>query len=253
VKRYLLISLLALAISAPVGLSAEEEKDEKDTYIYATYFYCKTATQDKADELIKKNTAPIYDAAVADGTISAWGWTSHHTGGKWRKIQYHMSDSVAGLLAAQETLAKRADEAAGGVDDGFSEICGAHDDYIWKVESGSGITDERASAGLSVYHVCNIAGEERADEIVEKVFAPVYNKAIADGKIKSWGWSSHVIGGKYRRLGTMTGANFADLLKARGEILDAIYGDGENAEANEFSEICGSHSDYLWEILHDKS
>jgi hypothetical protein len=251
-KKYVIIPLVAASLSIPFALQAQEEEAEKEQYIYATYFYCDTATQDQADELIKKNSAPIYDAAVEDGTITGWGWISHHTGGKWRRIQYHMSDSVTGLLAAQETIGKRMDEASGGADDGFSKICGAHDDYIWKSEAGDGLGENRGSAGLSVYYECNINSEERADEIVEKVFAPVYKKAMADGKITSWGWSSHMVGGKYRRLGTMTANDFPGLLEARGEILAAIYGDGDNAEANEFNDICGSHSDYLWDIVHEK-
>lgn len=247
-KKLFGISVLALAIAVPASMVAQEEKDEKETFIYATYFYCKTATQEKADELIKKNTAPIYDAAVKDGTISGWGWLAHHTGGKWRRIQYHTSDSIAGLLKAQEVLAERASDSA---DDGFAEICGAHDDYIWQSESGNALTDDRGKAAMSVYHVCNIKNEERADEIVEKIFAPVYDKALADGKIKSWGWSSHVVGGEYRKLSTMSGDSFEQVLAARGEILEAIYGDGDNAAANEFSDICTSHSDYLWEVVHE--
>lgn len=249
-KKYLLICILAVAITAPMALSAEEENKE-ERYIYSTYFYCNTAKQEQADELVKKNTAPVYDAAVADGTIKGWGWLSHHTGGQWRRIQYHSSDSVAGLLKAQETLGKRMDEAMGGANDGFGEICSSHEDYIWKAEAGGVGTDDRAEAGLSVYHVCNFAKEERADEIVKTVFAPVYDKAVAAGKIKSWGWLSHQVGGKYRRLGTMTAANYDDLFKAWGEILEEIYGDGDNAAANEFSEICGSHTDYLWDIVHE--
>ena len=252
VKKILLFSMLAAAVINPVVLMAQEEEKEDDSYVYATYFYCKVSKQEKADELIKKNSAPVYDAAVADGTINGWGWLAHHTGGKWRRIQYHSSNSIAGLLAAQDTIAKRMDAAMGGADDGFSEICGAHDDYIWKSVAGSSADTKRGEAGLSVYHVCNIAKEERADDIVKGAFASVYDKAVADGKITSWGWSSHVVGGEYRRLATMTGANFPDLLKARGEILEAIYGDGDNAEANEFSSICTSHSDYLWNIQHEK-
>jgi hypothetical protein len=246
-KKLLGISVLALAVAAPCSLAAQEEKDEKEAYIYGTYFYCKTSMQEKADELMAKNTAPVYDAAVKDGTIGGWGWLAHHTGGKWRRIQYHVSDSIAGLLKAQETLAERTADTA---DDGFGEICGTHDDYIWKVEAGNS-TETRGKAALSVYQVCNINREERADEIVETVFAPVYDKAIADGKITSWGWSSHVIGGEYRRLATMTGDSFEGVLAARGEILQTLYGDGDNADANEFSEICGSHSDYLWEVLQE--
>ena len=239
------LTAMALAVAAPLGAVAEEEKD---TFIYATYFYCDTATQEKADELVAKNTKPIYDAAVEDGTITGWGWLSHHTGGQWRRIQYHMSDSIGGLLEGQETLAKRS-EAAGVSNDGFAEICGAHDDYIWQMESGNGLTDKRGKVSLSVYQVCDIAKEERADEIVETVFAPVYNKAVSDSKITSWGWSSHVVGGEYRRLATMSADNWEQLLTARGEILEAIYADGENKEAAEFSTICDSHSDYMWEIV----
>jgi len=252
-KKNFCISILTLAISTPAALLAQEEEKAADSYIYATYFYCATSAQEQADELVKANSVPVYDAAVADGTIKSWGWLAHHTGGKWRRIQYHGSDSLAGLLAAQETIGERMDAAGGDKDNNFGKICGAHDDYIWKSVAGSASDSKRGAVSLSVYHVCEFTKEERGDEIVKNVFAPIYDKAVADGKISSWGWNSHVIGGEYRRLGTMTGANYPDLLKARSEIMETIYGDGDNAEANEFSGICTSHSDYLWDIQHEKS
>ena len=247
-NRAIVTSIVALALSAPLPLTAQDE-EPADSYIYATYFYCDTARQEQADEMIKKNTAPIYDAAVADGTITGWGWLAHHTGGKWRRIQYHTSSTIEGLLAAQDTLAERA-EKAGVSNDDFSEICGAHDDYIWKAVAGNTLQVTRGKAGLSVYEVCDMSREERADEIVQKIFAPVLEKAVADGKLTSWGWSSHVVGGKYRRLSTMTAKDFPGLLKAREEIIEAVYGGGDNAEANEYADVCGSHADYLWEIVH---
>lgn len=255
-RKSIAIPIIALALAASPGLSAQEEEAAPEQYIYATYFYCDAARQQEIDDLVKKGMVPVYDAAVADGTIGAWGWLAHHTGGKWRRLQYHTSTSIDGLLAAQEKIGERMDAAAGdaGGDNVFQDICGAHDDYIWKVIVGNELQVERGSAGLSVYEVCDITRETRADEIVKNVFAPVLNKAVADGKISSWGWNEHIVGGKYRRLQTLTGKDFASLLKARGEILDAIYGeDGDNPEANEFSSICGSHADYLWEIVHEKN
>jgi hypothetical protein len=252
-RKILVVSTLAAAAFASQGLFAQDEEKAPEQYIYATYFYCDTARQEEADELVKKNSGPIYDAAVADGTIGAWGWLAHHTGGKWRRLQYHTSDSVAGLLAAQETIGERM-EKAGVANDGFAQICSAHDDYIWRVVVGNELQVERGTAGLSVYEVCDITRETRADEIVKTVFAPVFNKAVADGKLSSWGWNEHIVGGKYRRLMTMTGKDFAGLLKTRGEILEELYGeDGDNPEANEYASICGSHSDYLWEITHEKN
>jgi hypothetical protein len=252
-KKFLLIPTLAILLAMPFMAIADNHEEKDDTFIYATYFYCKSAGEEKADELVKKNTAPVYDAAVADGTIMSWGWLSHHTGGKWRRIQYHVSDTVDGLFAAQETIGKRVEEAMDGKDDGFSEICYAHDDYIWKSESGSGVTNERGAVGLSVYHVCDLNREERADEIVANVFAPVYEKAIESGVLKSWGWSSHQVGGKYRRLGTMTAASHADLFKAWDYVLTTLYDAEDNSQAVEFSDICGSHSDYIWNLDHVKS
>ena len=247
-KKLLGVTLLALVLAVPAGLSAQEEEDKKETYIYASYFICKNAMFKQVDENVNTHLAPIYDAAVADGTLGGWGWLAHHTGGRWNRIFYHVSDSIAGLFAAQKTMAERTKDAPDG---GFSEACGPHEDYIWQSVANNGLLGDRGSAGMSVYHVCDITKEERADELVKTVFAPVYDKALADGKIKSWGWSTHVVGGKYRKLGTMTGDSFEAVLAARGEILQAIYGDGDNAEANEFSTICGSHSDYLWQILNE--
>jgi hypothetical protein len=237
---------LAALLQTPLGAA----QDENPTmYTYATYFYCGTDRQDEADDLVMKNTAPHYDAAVKDGTIEGWGWMAHHTGGKWRRIQYHQADSLAGLLKAQETISARIAKAMNGQDDGFGAICSAHDDYIWQVEAG-GTAEKRGKAGLSTYHVCDINREDRADEIVRKVFAPVLDKAVADGKLTSWGWQSHVVGGKYRRLATMTADDHISLLQAWGEVLNSV---GDNAEANEFSDICNSHSDYLWDIQHETS
>ena len=71
------ITALSLAVGAPTSLVADEHESKEETYIYATYFYCDAANEDKADELVKKNNAPIYDAAVEDGTIKGWGWLRH--------------------------------------------------------------------------------------------------------------------------------------------------------------------------------
>jgi hypothetical protein len=247
------ITLLALAVGAPVGLSAAEPESMPETYIYATYFYCNTAMEDKADELVMKNLAPVYDAAVEDGTINAWGWMSHHVGGQWRRILYRTGNTVEGLMNAQDVIGKRMDDAMGGADDGFDQYCSSHDDYIWQSVAGGDGTTTRGKVGISVYHVCSMADDDRIDELFKKVVQPQLEKAAKEGKLSSWGWNTHVIGGKYRRLETLTGPDYATLLKAREEIIAAVYGDGGNADATEFDRLCDSHSDYLWDIDHEKA
>jgi hypothetical protein len=86
-----------------------------------------------------------------------------------------------------------------------------------------------------------------------KNFGPIYDQAVADGKLTSWGWSQHWVGGKYRRLLTMTAADHKSLLNTRNALIEAAF-DAEGMEeiGTEFTDICGSHSDYMWDIEHEK-
>lgn len=238
------MGLLAVAASAPA-----QEAEAPTMFTYATYMYCDVTGQERADEIFKERNAPVMDQLVKEGLIAGWGWLAHHTGGKWRRLQYHQASTVAGLLDAQDEMGKRSGEVTD-TDREFGKICNAHDDYIWEVESGSG-AGGRGPAGFSVYYVCDESREERADEIFANDFAPVFNKYVAEGKLKSWGWSSHWVGGKYRRLQTMTGASHKELLAARAALIDEMYAE-ENKAGLEFNDICGSHSDYMWDIQMEK-
>lgn len=234
---------VSLCLALTFSVTAQE-KEQPESYIYATYFYCDTSNEESADEGVKNVLAPAYDAALAAGEITSWGWLAHNTGGQWRRILYHSAGSAAAVLDAGTSIADR----VGDTDPGIGVSCKSHDDYIWKGENGQFGT-ERGPAGLSVYFVCSINKEERADELVASLFAPLYNQKVSEGKLASWGWASHILGGKYRRLLTTTAADFKSALAARDSILEAL----EDAEgADEFSEICGSHSDYLWDVQLEK-
>jgi hypothetical protein len=192
---------------------------------------------------------------MADGKITAYGWLAHHTGGKWRRGEFYAAPTLDALLDAQDAIGEAAEAADpdGKLGDEFAAACPSHDDYIWASENvGTGAT-ARGPAGFSVYYICDENGEERADEIVETNFAPIYNQAVADGKLTSWGWSGHWVGGEYRRLLTTTAADFKTLLNTRNEIIEASFGvEGMEEIGEEFTTICGSHADYMWNIVHEK-
>lgn len=239
------IALLSLAALASPAI-AQEKAEEATTFTYATYFYCDPTGEERVDEIVKTINAPVYDQMVKDGVITGWGWLAHHTGGKWRRIQYHQSDSLEGLLDAQDEMDKRFADTDQAADKEFGKTCRSHDDYIWEAKAGSS-ADSRGKAGFSVYYVCDETRETRADEIFTKNFGPIMDKYVEAGKLTSWGWSSHWVGGKYRRLQTMTAGNHKALLKARGELIEEMYPEGSEV-GQEFTEICGSHSDYMWNI-----
>ncbi len=241
-------AVCALSLLAFPALAQDEDAER---YTYATYFHCDVGMEDKADDIMKRD-APILDGLVKDGKILAWGWMSHHTGGDWRRIRYHQAASPEAAMVALETMSEAIADVHGEDDPANAEMaaaCPRHDDYLWQAEAGmSG--EERGKVGFSVYHFCDINREDRADEIVAEHFAPILDKMVEDGKIATWGWQSHVIGGRARRLQTMTAVDMGALLSARQEAIATIY-EEDDAAGTEFSEICGPHVDYVWNIVHE--
>lgn len=230
-------------------------QDDEESFVYATYFYCDVASEAMADAVVDAVMAPAYNKAVADGHIDAWGWMSHHTGGQWRRILWRSADSLMGVMNSFDVVQENMGEGSQALGDAFSAACGAHDDYVWTVEGGSSgedVDENRAGVGLSVYFVCDEAKESRADEIVAETIGPLYEAQVANGTLNSWGWMSHHIGGKYRRLATMTATDLPALFKARNAILESMMDDGEASGAGEeFTSICGSHSDYVWNLENE--
>lgn len=247
-------------IGAAVGLGAitlacvaqEDEEKAPDVFTYATYFNCGGGPLAVADAEIEADTARM-DALVDAGKLLHWGYMAHHTGGQWQRILYYQANSLDALLDGGDAIDDSGDDEGDEADSGpnFGSVCNRHDDYIWQVENGGGDQGDRGKVGFSVYHVCDSNREDRADEIVAEHAAPIFNKLVEDGKLKSWGWSSHVVGGRFRKLQTMTATDHKTLLAARGEAIAAMY-DDDNALGKEFVDICGEHVDYMWNIQHEK-
>jgi hypothetical protein len=248
------IPLILIAAFLCLPAIADAQEEEPKTFVYATYFYCDISKQEIADEVVKYVWAPAYDAAVEAGTISQWGWLQHHTGGKWRRLLYYSAPSMDALLDAPDAISPGIQKNNPGAAQVFGEICGTHDDYIWQAGVGSRgagiVPPERGKVGSSVYLNCTMSQEERADEIVEESFAPIYNKAVENGSITSWGWLKHYFGGKWRRVATMTATDEKALFAARDAIFKEL-GEKASTEMDEFGGICGSHQDYLWNIAHE--
>jgi hypothetical protein len=242
-------TLSALATISCMALAASAQEQEATTYIYATYFVCDVTQQDRADEIVKQLDKPIYDAAVDDGTISAWGWMAHHTGGKWRRVQYHRAATMEALLAAQKKIGDQMEAKDKKLDTEAGKICNSHDDYIWRSVAGRNNNTARGAVSFSTYYVCDQNREEEADALVKKVYAPIYDKLVSDGKLKSWAWNEHIVGGEYRRLAVMTADDMTSLMQVRAGLIETIT---KEPLTRTFDSICGSHTDYMWEIRNEK-
>ena len=243
-KKIAALAAASACAMSLAGMSAQAADESKETYVYGSYFRCGAGMQ--ADDAVNATFKGVYDAAVKDGTIGSWGWMAHQTGGDWMRIYYQTGPSIKALYAAADVLDKRTsgkdwDKA----NKQFNQACGSHEDYIWRSVVGN-VGTTRGDAGFSVYYVCDSSREAQADALMKRVFAPAYDKMVADGKITSWGWLEHIIGGKYRRLATFTATDNAALLEARAAIGQSMQDD---PLAQAFTGICGSHSDYIWNVV----
>ncbi len=239
----------AIALQACLLLSAaaaQAQSQPAETYIYGTYSVCDLAKQDRSDDIFAQLDKPILDAAIADKSINSYGLYAHQTGGRWRRVSFTTGSSVQALLDAQKKMGDQADATNKKLGQEYSAICNAHDDYIWRRVAGNAGQVSPGGAVFSTYYVCDGMREAQADAIVQQVFAPVYDKMVADGKLKSWGWLEHIVGGQFRRAATMGAADLKSLMAARAEIVEAT----DNDIGNAFGEICDSHTDYIWNVKY---
>jgi len=249
-KRMIAISLFSLPLLA--GNSIAQEQSPQTRYAYATYFVCSPDGESRADEIISSSFKPHYDAAVEQGDILSWTWMQHFVGGPWRRVLVIVSDNMDALLDASGALGEIISDRTPEAGRAFSGICSSHDDYIWQTVEGIGaapITAERGAAGFSIYMQCDMNREERADELVGKVFAPIYNKHVGDGELTSWNWLQHYVGGEWRRILTMGAADHKTLMRTRAAIFAEFEDRRVKRAVDEMNEICGTHQDYLWDIL----
>lgn len=244
-------TIAALSLLGSFGLStlAQAQEEPAESFIYATYFNCDVTRQERADEIVQQLHQPMWEAAVSDGTAAGWGWLVHHTGGKWRRAMYFRAPSIEALFAAQEKVGDQIDAKNKKMSTEFGSICNSHDDYIWSPVAGKGSEGIRGKASFSVYYDCDINREAEADALVKLVFAPIFDKLVAEGKLISWGWNEHIVGAQYRRLSTITAGDTTALMKARAAIVEAVQ---DNPLSRTFDGICGSHADYVWDIKGEK-
>jgi hypothetical protein len=102
--------------------------------------------------------------------------------------------------------------------------------------------------GFATYYECDQNMEARVDTIVTEVFASVFDRLLSEGKIVSWFWNAHQVGGKWRRLGGFYASDMTALFEARAELLQEFQ-QQHAEETAEFTSICHTHDDYVWRTI----
>jgi hypothetical protein len=233
------VTLTCLATGQPAAGQAQENP----VFIYATYFHCSSALVSRADDSVAALFKSELNGMVKEGITSTWGWLAKNTGGEWSRAGYLTGPSLKAVLSAEEALQVRSDSKP--PVKAFEEACNFSEDYIWHVLAGNDARGHRGPVAWSTYYVCDESREGQADALVKRVLAPIYDKLVADGKLTTWLWAEHIVGGKYRRLATMTAPSRDALIAVREELVTA----GEHDPLHEvMTSTCGSHQDYIWEV-----
>jgi hypothetical protein len=176
----------------------------------------------------------------------------HFVGGHWRRVLVITAGNMDSILDASGALGEIIEDQTPEAGRAFSGICSSHEDYIWEAVEGVGSDTnpgDRGTAGFTMYLQCDLNREDEADEIVRKTIGPVYDRHVGDEGLASWNWLKHNVGGKYRRILTMTSADHKTLMKTRAAIIDEFDERRVERALKEMNEICHTHRDYMWDIL----
>ena len=236
-------TLTCLAASPPAG-----QPEASQVFIVATYFHCNAATVHRADEAVDKEYKKILDGLVAKGTVSSYGFLSKILGGEWLRAGYFTGSSLEGVLAVADTVPHVISDNHPKMERKvLDEACSSGEDYVWHVLAGSDPRAVRGKVTFSTYFVCDQTRETQADALVKSILGPRYDKLVAEKRLSTWAWAEHIIGGKYRRLWTISAENLDKLIDAREAL---VKGEEHDPVDQAMMSICGSHQDVIWEVTN---
>ena len=243
-------AIFTLLLLFPVSAGTQTQTPRL-AYVYVTYFECNPATEARADEIIARSYAPHYNAAVEHGDILGWSWLAHFVGGKWRRALVLNAADMDSVLDASGALGEIIEESTPEAGRAFSETCPVHEDYIWQATDGLSSTLDGNAAGavrFSMYMQCDMADEDRTDELMREHIAPIYNRKVAEGELGGWAILQHNLGGQWRRLLTMSADDHRSLMRTRAAIVEEVAGGRTERALRQINEACPLHQDYLWDV-----
>ncbi|MDP2479175.1 MAG: hypothetical protein Q8W51_11820 [Candidatus Palauibacterales bacterium] len=247
-----------IALTLPLvlaGPSLAQQEDAPTAFVSGTYYQCDQSSSPRASEIVRTVVWPVVQKHIAAGQVSGFGLLAHHTGGPWRRAIYYVGTDLPKLLAAQDSIVAELMANHAKETHELMSICPSHDDYIWSYVAASqpatDVATARPAFAFSTYQVCHEATEGLGDEVMKALYAPIYDKQVKAGRLHSWGYYSHFVGGKYRRLLALDGPSYNSILAARDSIIaetQAKYPQISAAVAT----VCDGHTDYMWDIEMSK-
>lgn len=101
---------------------------------------------------------------------------------------------------------------------------------------------------FAVYYQCDQNRETVADLIEQNVMGPILDAHVEAGRLLSWGWLSHRIGGDWRRVEYLIAPDRTTLMSVRNAVIEALQEGDAQLASRELTAICPDHDDYIWTV-----
>lgn len=120
---------------AAEGMSSTPGGNAGGAVRFSMYIQCDMSREDRADELVREQIGPIYNAHVNDGGLTGWAMLRHDVGGQWRRLLTMAGNDHKTVMRVradiiEEMSSGRAERAT----KQLNEICSVHEDYLWDVQ-----------------------------------------------------------------------------------------------------------------------
>lgn len=243
--------VLAWTVCLLACLGSALAQDGPTSYVFGEYYKCDQNREAYAAKIVEQAYGPIYQKYIDSGDLTGWRMLQHNAGGSWRLVIAYVASDMRKLMETRDKMIQDMQ----GMDETreFTDICSDHDDLVWGLMAGSppSAVASGGPASYSIYYRCGQARQDRADEIFRQTLAPEFEKLTQAGEVSTWSWGVHVIGGPFRRLLTLSGADHVTLLGALMKANQAAS-QAHPDLTREFAQSCGSHDDYFWDVLWPK-
>jgi hypothetical protein len=241
---------ISVCAAAALLTTALVSAQDAPNTVFSTYYRCSEAKETRADAIYKETVAPILEKQAKAGRLLTYGWSRHWMGGEWRRVEYMIGKDMNTMVETRDAYIDELMKQHAAAAEEFSTICPSHDDYVWTTGATSQTPETagrtRPPVSTTTYFQCD-SREDEADAIVKAAFAPVLNQQVKDGRITTWTWLKHVLGGKYRRLLVVDGASHQAMLSFWSGLSPALDA-AQPQMSRRFTEICSSHTDYIWDV-----
>jgi len=187
-KRFtVLLAVLALSLLAPLVASAQQQ--EPPTITYVSEWAIPRAQWDDYVSFTRKNTLPVFEKLMADGTITGWGFyaTNVHDEGGITHGDWFQASSVANIEKTLLTLTKLSQNP-------FNVAATKHRDYLLR----SQVRRSKAASGSDGYLWVNYTQlkpgkNEEWRALFDNAIKPLLDGLVADGSFISYEMDTEVI------------------------------------------------------------